>query len=340
MGMGAMKGLGAGLTSGVLVQSAEAMKSIGMGRLAEPIYHFLPKIQSVIPTYASRHASNLVSAYKGSAIEGILAFNMLNADPNTVNEYEAIQLVNSLKGMDDEQVADTLNKYLNIKMQDKQKDVIGHGLKEIADAVSSNPNATKAFYASLMNIQQQGGIEGMIRKNPNRINDFINASDYMKAKVEAKYGIELPEGLHVCDIAVRPDDAIITPVYETKYAIGTLLKNVEERFKAGDVPQVGNTELKGMKDILASKIASMLPEEAKKNVDAEKMAKEIYYRIKEDYGEEGKKILYDEIVNGSWITNKEISSKVIDLSDKVFKEEVALGMKKDNYLGYFFDQYK
>lgn len=341
LGAGAIKGLGAGLTSGVLAQTAEAAKSIGMGRLAEPVYQVLPRITAKIPSLSARHANSLVTSYKGSAIEGVLAFNMLNADPNTVNEYEATQFVNSLKGMDNEQVADTLNKYLNVKMHDSQKNVIGHGLKEIVNAVSSNPDTTKAFYASLLNIQQQGGIEGMIKNNPNRINDYINASDYIKTKVESKYGIELPDGLHVYDIAIKPDDAVITPVYEAKYAIGTLLKNVEERVKVGDVPQVSDIKMQGMKDMLEAKITSMLPEDARKNVDIKELAGEIFHRIKRDYGETGKKILYDEIVSGSWITNKEISSKVVDLSDKVFKEEEALGFKKnDNYLGYFFNQSK
>ncbi len=323
---GAIKGLSSGLSSGLLMQAGEALKSTGFSKLSEPIYLARDKIMRYSSSNLRDYANNLISNYQGSAIEGALLFSIKEADISNTNLEEANRFMDRIKRYTNKQnynaIADEFNDYLQLKHM-PNKEALGKSLSSLALAFSNNINSIKAFYAGLNNLRNEP-LQSIIESNSNRINDYIYASNYIRRALEHQYGITIPEELHKFDINSKPNNAIVTQAYETKYKIGTLLLNIENRIAKGDIPDIELIELEGIKEKVANMInnsAKHLPDENKKRI-----IRGITDHIKRIYGEVGMKILYDELKKDIPII---VNDKTIDLSDKIAEDDVFLGKKQE-----------
>jgi len=319
----AIRGLSTGLTSGVLMQAGEALKSTGFSKLSEPIQLASNRIMRY--GYSRDYANNLINNYQGSAIEGSLLFNIKEADISNVSLEEANRFIDKIKELSNKQdynaITDTFNDYLQLKSM-PNKEELGKSLSTLALAFSSNINSIKAFYAGLNNLKNEP-LQSIIESNSNRVNDYIYASNYIRRALEHQYGITIPEDLHKFDINSKPNNAIVTQAYETKYKIGTLLSNIENRIAKGDIPDIEGIRLEGIKERVNAMIGNNA--EHLKGKLANDIADSLIIHVQRNYGESGMKILYEELKKNIPII---VNDKTIELSDKIANDDVFLGKKK------------
>jgi hypothetical protein len=130
-------------------------------------------------------------------------------------------------------VADEFNKMLKIPNYDKlDKAKLGRSLAEYASAFSSNDTASRAFYAGLKQLSNEGGLEGLMKNRADAIDDItFSGHEYIKPVLERELGIQIPDSIHGMD--VKPSDGQLKVMYEVKYTIGSLLKNVDDNLRAG-----------------------------------------------------------------------------------------------------------
>jgi hypothetical protein len=241
---GGILGAGSGIASGTLQQVAEAGKGLGLADFAKPLARVADVMHGVPDVFVRRAVTRLATEHRGSLIEGATLLyakealsdsNRLNAVSSAVEEMQGF--FGNVKQLADAGnhagVADEFNKMLKIPNYDKlDKDRLGRSLAEYASAFNSNNTASRAFYAGLKQLSSEGGLEGLMKNRADAIDDIVySGHEYIKPALEKELGIQIPDSIHGMD--VKPSDGQLKVMYEVKYTIGSLLKNVDDNLRAG-----------------------------------------------------------------------------------------------------------
>jgi hypothetical protein len=192
--------------------------------------------------FAKKAVIRLATDHRGSLIEGstLLYAKEALSDPTRLNAVSADEMqgfFGNIKQLADAGnyagVADEFNKYLKIPHYDKlDKAKLGRSLVEYASAFNSNDTASRAFYAGLKQLSSEGGVEGLMKNRADAIDDIVySGHEYIKPTLEKELGIQIPDSMHGMD--VKPNDGQLKVMYEVKYTIGSLLKNVDDNLRAG-----------------------------------------------------------------------------------------------------------
>jgi hypothetical protein len=182
---------------------------------------------------ADRTVRGIVTNHRGSLIEGATLLYAKSAMDNlsSVDLAEAQSFLSNIKSLTEQGnyagVADEFNKYLKIPNYDKVDKVkLGQALADYASAFSKNDIASRAFYGGLTRLQREGGIEGLMKNNPDAFDDYITYGHNVKDELQQKLGIEIPDSIHGMDITPRRQ--LPENVKYSKIMIGTVLKGVDD----------------------------------------------------------------------------------------------------------------
>jgi hypothetical protein len=262
-----LKGGIAGVSEGMLKGVADMGSKFGFGNVTRPLARVADVMHDIPVKVADRTVRGIVTNHRGSLIEGatLLYAKEALSDSNRLNAVSADEMqgfFGNVKQLADAGnyagVADEFNKMLKIPNYDKlDKDRLGRSLAEYASAFNSNATASRAFYAGLKQLSNEGGLEGLIKNRADAIDDItFSGHEYIKPALERELGIQIPDSIHGMD--VKPSDGQLQVMYEVKHTIGSLLKNVDDNLRAGLT--FSGIELRGtIRESLTSLIQNKYP---------------------------------------------------------------------------------
>jgi hypothetical protein len=259
-----LKGGIAGVSEGMLKGIADMGPKLGFGDVTRPLARIADVMHDIPVKVADRTVRSIVTNHRGSLIEGATLLYAKSAmdDLSTVNLAETQSFLSNIRSLTEKGnyvgVADEFNKMLKIPNYDKlDKAKLGRSLAEYASAFSSNTTASRAFYAGLKQLSNEGGIEGLMKNRADAIDDItFSGHEYIKPALERELEIQIPDSIHGMD--VKPSDGQLKVMYEVKYTIGSLLKNVDDNLRAGLT--FSGVELQGtIRESLTSLIQNKYP---------------------------------------------------------------------------------
>ena len=228
-----LKGGIAGVSEGMLKGIADMGPKFGFGDVTRPLARVADVMHDIPVKIADKTVRGIVTNHRCSLIEGVTLLYAKSAMDNlsSVNLAEAQDFISNIRSLAEQgnytSVSDEFNKYLKIPNYDKVDKVrLGQALADYASAFSSNDTASRAFYGGLTRLQKEGGIEGLMKSNPDAFDDYITYGHNVKDELQQKLGIEIPDTIHGMDIIPRRQ--LPENVKNAKIMIGTVLKGVDD----------------------------------------------------------------------------------------------------------------
>lgn len=226
---GAGKGFAVGASSGVLKEVSEGLKSMGFGKLSQPIEEASHTIEQNIRRVGASSASKYINEYTGSVTEGLLPY-LATQKRGNLNTEASMDFANTINKLSREgryeAIADMANGYLGFKNIPNKRE-FGKTFAEQIQAYSKSKEALARVYAGLEDIKSKGGINSL---DADTLAHLVLGRDILRDVASKEFDIEIPNpNFEASSIIKLPKqlEAIAPYVIGADYSIANVLADAE-----------------------------------------------------------------------------------------------------------------